>query len=147
MSRELKFRFWNGKGIIFSGDTDMKYYLDPRNGRVTWLERYNDDDWGMASTSTWGVMQFTGLTDRNNKEVYEADLLRLDDGNVVTVYYAEAAAMFCIAREGEDIDTPEEPLWEAMLLPITTSKMPQVIGNIYENPELLNPNHKEPKES
>jgi len=75
------------------------------------------------------LMQFTGLKDKKGKEIYEGDIVKGGDcsGNFEVVfgeYYSE-----CYSRHfGWKINTEwtEEFNWEKL----------EVIGNIYENPEL-----------
>lgn len=84
-------------------------------------------------------MQFTGLHDKNGKEIYEGDIVvcrDMHDSNVFgnawkTVDGLSVAVPRTIAKEedGTDWDWPEDirtyPFWW------------EVIGNIYENPEIL----------
>jgi uncharacterized phage protein (TIGR01671 family) len=69
--REIKFRAWDGEKII-SPD-----YID-RRGNAHWKE----DSIPTATTSTEYVMQFTGLQDKNGKDIYESDILIVNDGFV-----------------------------------------------------------------
>lgn len=130
--RIIKFRAWNGKGMIISGETDIKYYIEASSGRVCWLERYDQDDWGMASTSTWELMQCTGLKDCNDVEIYEGDV-GLIGTTQYTVCWNEAGAFFDLAWENStDMDTD-------FLLSDAVNGFPmfEIIGNIYENPNKM----------
>ena len=76
------------------------------------------------------VMQFTGLRDKNGKEIYEGDILRWphlgDNSPIVSVYYNEDECSFF----GNPLNLDKET--ESYL-----DKLCEVIGNIHENPELL----------
>lgn len=71
-----------------------------------------------------GVMQYTGLTDRNGKKVYEGDLHKLGDEFGVVEYHDGTYFVLgeCVTR---------------FLYQELTEQKGEVIGNIYENPELL----------
>ena len=71
------------------------------------------------------VGQFTGLKDKNGKEIYDGDILRTDYG--LDVATMERFPKFWLKKEsfgykGEKTQYPE---------------MCEVIGNIHENPEIL----------
>lgn len=77
------------------------------------------------------LMQSTGLTDKNGKEIFEGDILKVTDEHswLEVVSFSEKKAMFV----SKEIGFPESPLWElfnTVLFEI------EIIGNIYENPEL-----------
>lgn len=69
------------------------------------------------------LMQFTGLTDKNGKEIYEGDVLETDGGEKLEVKWNSMFACFRFGNQAtHDYDI--------------AIRM-KIIGNIYENPELL----------
>lgn len=73
-------------------------------------------------------MQFTGLLDKNGTEIYEGDILLVqyygDPKKVVVTYHETDAEFFPLSS----YDKSEDGYYY---------KNHEVIGNIYENPELL----------
>lgn len=77
------------------------------------------------------LMQYTGLKDKNGVEIYEGDVVNIDGGgkpNISSVYFANGC--FCLDMN----ETPCE-LKYYIDMPFCQA---EVIGNIYENPELIN---------
>ena len=129
MSRELKFRVWNEfenkfmpSGFI--GISDGKF-IDLKNGSV----HFDSDD--------KIIEQFTGLCDRNGKEIYENDLVNAEfiykNGekdcfyNFLITYHENESAFFYDGDLGESIP----------LMQISKQYDLKVIGNIHENGDLL----------
>jgi uncharacterized phage protein (TIGR01671 family) len=77
-------------------------------------------------------LQFTGLTDKNGREIYEGDLLT-DYGEAPPVYveYSEKHGAYCFVDKFD----PSGTVYYTPLM-IYYDQM-EVIGNIYEDPELL----------
>lgn len=131
MSRTIKFRVWDGeKGKMFPVRE-----LFWRNNPYEMVGNYWDfkdesDQYGAAvyfpHTDAQGkhenfvLMQFTGFTDRNGTDIYEGDIIRYLDN---TGYGLVEKTVYI-----EDIRA---------LPDFICSKWEEVIGNIYENPELL----------
>ncbi len=65
------------------------------------------------------LMQFTGLKDKNGKEIYEGDIVKDQDGIIDSVEFSDAMFSYNIFAL------------------VAKSYLPEVIGNIYENPDLL----------
>lgn len=82
------------------------------------------------------LMQSTGLKDKNGKEIFEGDILEVTDKHswLEVVSYSQEKAMFVTEEINREFKVPESPLYD--LLDSTFLKF-KVIGNIYENPELL----------
>ena len=71
-------------------------------------------------------MQFTGLKDKNGKEVWEGDLLKHDLWGTSEIIWDKECANFRGKNEEHDITLADHQLQRS-----------RVIGNIYQNPELL----------
>ena len=84
------------------------------------------------------LMQSTGLTDKNGKEIFEGDIVKVTDGDERTNFPDGGIGTIC----GLD----EIFMWyidgqvHNGLFDISQEYYIEVIGNIYENPELLEVN-------
>lgn len=97
------------------------------------MEQFDDSlnfRFGHFDTEEPVYMQFTGLYDKNGKEIYEGDLLKHPVGVVAEIKYDNDIASFvAVYTENDDIEMNH-------LDKKIISKC-EVVGNIYENPELL----------
>ena len=115
MTREIKFRAW---------DTLSKKMIND----VLNLRNQEHNNFGsVLKDKTKIVMQYTGLKDKNGKEIYEGDIvLDVVDNEIWEIIFKEGS--FCIGKDNKEEDT---------LYPQRFPGRYIVIGNKYENPELL----------
>ena len=110
MNREIKFRSWSGKRFYFWGFINEEF-ISPI---------YKDD------VIVKKVQQYTGLKDKNGKEIYEGDLVSyMDYEQPLIVHFCEDGCCQFRAKLKGYGNTEQ-----------LSSEM-EIIGNIYENPELL----------
>jgi len=121
-TREIKFRVWDkdNKEIFIPSYPDEVQF---DNGTPHW-----------ANCDEFVAMQFTGKKDKNGKEIYEGDIINVKDhpdfsawGGVGFVLWdnRELSYLYGVTNGWSDLlCTPDK-------------KQIEVIGNIYENPELL----------
>ncbi|MES5863691.1 YopX family protein, partial [Lacticaseibacillus paracasei] len=81
------------------------------------------------------IMQHTGLHDKNGRKIYEGDIVRTGQDNIGD---PESMIGQVIMREGSWLIENEKEQEEIDLFSEITSR--EVIGNIFENPELLEGN-------
>lgn len=73
------------------------------------------------------VGQFTGLLDKNGKEIYEGDILKASDVGLLEVRFVRGVFAFLWNGNLDDEFPTGSP----------THEWAEVIGNIHDNPELL----------
>ena len=130
--RKIKFRAWDNENGIYLYDVQDAY--DTLSGHVKYDDGENavyDEECfgGFLDNERYDVEQFTGLTDAQDDEIYENDLVRITDDfedPVYKVIFEEAK--FEISGGGVDFDLGEEFM------------NCEIVGNVHENPELLQEN-------
>lgn len=90
---------------------------------ITWMCKSND----------CVLMQSTGLKDKNGKEIFEGDVLKVTNLSIwlEVVSFNEDKAMFVSKETKRKVE--ETPLYDLFNTDIFEV---EIIGNIYENPEL-----------
>jgi uncharacterized phage protein (TIGR01671 family) len=145
--REIKFRAWNSeeKRMFYSKDDKERNWFSIG---MTW-EMHNDIKKNICVSSKDILMQFTGLKDKNGKEIYEGDILRCEDiadGSFSTGYdyfgevvyqgkHEQPYFSHCFTLRALDRGTGKFHC--VYLEKAVRLSEGEVIGNIYENPELL----------
>ena len=136
MNREIKFRIWNGHAKAMYPSEHFAIRLS--DGKLLQAMEHNErTDEPTTFESAFKdelivLMQFTGLKDKNGKEVWEGDIVKLDaeNGKIWEVYWANSEWYLCNKEklyDNGDYYHGDDIFWEGV----------EVIGNIYENPELL----------
>ena len=115
--REIKFRAWNK----YMNDMSEVTWISKRQAEVNGFSRSSLDD--------LEIMQYTGLKDKNGVEIYESDLIE-DGFGIGHVEYVENRCAFRINFNNGKAKWFIDYLHSEM-------RLIEVIGNIYENPELL----------
>lgn len=138
--REILFRgkrIDNGEWVY--GDLEQ-YKFIPQYLDISELEPFcciSEDATQLAFGGNFSVIkesvgQYTGLTDKNGTKIFEGDIVKLDSGNEnYVVYYDEKHARYDISTEDSDIEFGGIAWWKFI------GGAVEVIGNIYDNPKLL----------
>lgn len=126
MNREIKFRAWHKdlKKMFKIGQITLE--------KGTWNFEPNDRDFiGMSIPfqPSFVLMQYTGLHDKNGKEIYEGDIVG-DSEIKWTVKWNKHRMGFCLYPTTKQ-------LYDEMPINVENKLSFKIIGNIYDNPELL----------
>ena len=122
--RELKFRAWDEEEKRFWYFTLEDVLKRNMNYKGSWDEKILKGE----------KQQYTNLKDENGKEIYEGDILKVksDDGTInLYVKYDTDMGEYLLIKEEE---------WEDSLYGCMCFNEVEVVGNIYENEDLLKQN-------
>ena len=135
MNREIRFRAWV--------KSKKEMFLSPRE--ISFLGSWFDAHLpgAIAAIGNVVIMQWTGMVDCKGREIYEGDIIRINIGgdysfyDSVVTYYVDGFKLNSLANKRiknylnqEIINTPKKCNYSDWL-------KSEVIGNIYENEELL----------
>lgn len=122
MNREIKFRIWadnkfyNKCLVGNTNNTNDEKWTCP----MVWLEKQKE--WVHCDNGI--ICQYTGLDDKNGKEIYEEDIVEYENMTGKIMFFNGSFIL-------SDLEETEE--WELGVI----NEEVEIIGNIYNNPELL----------
>jgi len=130
-AREIKFRAWNKQTRRmednFSLDNDGSRIFTQEGSRDFFFQEPYED----VEQKDWVLMQFTGLLDKNGKEIYESDIVSRKERIGVIGWNDGGFCIDTVKIEGKFVEYREpfftQPIMEGW----------EVIGNIFENSELI----------
>lgn len=124
--REIRFRAWDKHGKRMIGWNDRVFLLHVSTNSVRLCE------YPIYGSGCLEYMQYTGLKDKNGKEIYEGDILGYPNDQNAVIIWDNICSSFRLEFDEND---------RVMIsLQIGDKGQAIVIGNIYENEELLNAN-------
>lgn len=157
--REIKFRAWHKEW----SPQESEFQGQKINGMEA-VRDLHETKKGKWQVGMWNwkcsvpleeveLMQFTGLLDKNGKEIYEGDIVKKQQGEYLWIYEVGTKENFgnnlYLLKRYQNFDVDEEKeayvfrdkyflgkeSWDMLI-----GSDREIIGNIYENPELIRSN-------
>src|SRR5690606_23616320 len=121
---EIKCRAWDKEDKrMINDDQDFIAVIETNNGVLRLNPHHKENYWEFIDEERFDIMQYTGIKDRNGFEIYEGDIVRCYGGA-----YWNGIYEYNYVSEVRDIRDLNE---------IVHSEIVEILGNRYENPELL----------
>ena len=136
--REIKFRAWNKEQNVmcYDNEDDTSYYWDGVRSSIISLINYR------LNRGDYDFMQYTGLKDNAKRELYDGDICQGDEGKIYQIVW-----MNDYAKWGVKVVKTKNVLTRGQIFPlhqylnkVNGRVVFEVIGNIHENPSLLEEN-------
>lgn len=149
--REFKFRAWDkeNNAMLYDSVGEEPWESDPNYIKVMHngilfadspdMGYYGGGEWSYKR-GTFEIMQYTGLNDKNGTEIYEGDII---DGSWINPMSKEKVMrhyQVTFTKGKYDAELIGHHPYGTTMLYFENDKS-EVIGNIYENSELLEVNH------
>ena len=146
MNREIKFRAWNSsKKEMYLNCGVHPHLLSDLSAEDDYYEKHDEGRYIVHEDDCYKVMQYTGLKDKHGVEIYEGDIVKALTVDVIR----PQDAWKC-----KDKYITSSIYWDSNMcafetdfncfMPFESEKLVEVIGNIHQNPNLLNPTLNEP---
>ena len=154
--REIKFRAWvKSENRMITDKQEFVPLIVTNKGVMKLQYQFEEDYYEILPNEWFEIMQYTGLKDRNDKEIYEGDiLLRELYSSRDNSLFLKACFLVEFGEEGgfdmiKQYEQRNYKKWKKEYEKDKKYKQPlgsnfgvklsevEVIGNIYENPELL----------
>lgn len=138
--REFKFRAW---------DKNQKKMKDVWLNKL--IDRFGVQGSNVFDNDDYEVMQWTGYKDRDNKDIYEGDIISSPNGQIkkALIYFSQATFWYKEWDEMYEEWHHSEMGWceqygskEIGILHWSANRIAlKVIGNVFEHPELMTDRH------
>jgi uncharacterized phage protein (TIGR01671 family) len=130
MNNRFKFRVWDklAKRMIYPHNDNQQHFIIDLNGRFHNLQNGSGGD-------DYVIQQYTGLNDKNGNPIFEGDIVQYnqnssyDNMDFIAKWSDDKLGFIFQSNSGEQLvnQTPH----------LNRFKHLEVVGNIFENPELL----------
>ena len=120
--REIKFRAWHKEEKIMGEVLGIDILH-----KEIFFSNEDADCYGHTDFKDIELMQYTGLKDKNGKEIYEGDIV-IHYSKMHKIIFNAEEARFVLRDDEFELETP---------FTNNNNKRMEIVGNIYENPELL----------
>ena len=122
--REIKFRAWDSSISEMVSNNCLSVVA----GEPAYIMEQNDGSLVSSFRQDMILMQYTGLKDKNGVEIYEGDIVGIENENWI-VEWCDAGTFVVIEPCSCSVISTMQYLDDGGVF--------KVIGNVYENPELL----------
>ena len=120
--REIKFRAWHKEKKIMGEVLGIDILH-----KEIFFSNEDVDCYEHTDFKDIELMEYTGLKDKNNKEIYEGDIA-IHHGKMHKIIFNAEEARFVLRDDEFELEIP---------FTNNNNKRMEIVGNIYENPELI----------